>query len=110
MHDAGAPLILPINYGMDGECVVFRTAEGTKLTATRRSGGCFEIDGHDSESRTGWSVIVRGRLEEVTTFAGPVFERLAELARPWAEGEKAHVVRLVPHSITGRQIRQHPDT
>ena len=104
LEEGGHPLILPINYAMDGEDVVFRTAEGTKLDAARQP-ACFEIDEHDSEARTGWSVVVRGRLEEVTpAHDRALFDRVADLAKPWAEGEKPHVLRLVAESIQGRRI------
>ena len=107
--DGGHPLILPVNYAMDGEQVVFRTGEGTKLQAIRGP-ACFEIDGHDPEARTGWSVVVRGRLEEVTKEQPELFARLADLAHPWAPdpkgpGEKTHVLRIVPTSIRGRRLR-----
>ena len=103
LDEGGHPLILPINYAMDGDDVVFRTAEGTKLDAARQP-ACFEIDEHDSTARTGWSVVVRGRLEEVTHSDRDLFERVADLAKPWAEGEKPHVLRLVAESIQGRRI------
>lgn len=106
--DGGAPLILPVNYALDGEDVVFRTGEGTKLDAVRRTLACFEIDGHDSDAHTGWSVVVRGRLEEVTTAEGEAFDRLAELAHPWASGQHDHVVRLVSESVRGRRVRKVP--
>lgn len=103
--DGGHPLILPVNYAMDGEHVVFRTGEGTKLDAIKGP-ACFEIDGHDPETRHGWSVVVRGRLEEVVPTQQDLFEKLKDLAHPWStDGEKAHVLRIVPSSIRGRRIR-----
>lgn len=84
---------------------MFRTGPGTKLDAVRRTSACFEIDGHDSAARSGWSVVVRGRLEEVTEHDHEALERLADLAHPWADGDRSHVVRLVPSSIQGRRIR-----
>ena len=103
LDEGGHPLILPINYAMDGDDVVFRTAEGTKLDAARQP-ACFEIDEHDSQARTGWSVVVRGRLEEVTAKDKDLFDRVADLAKPWAEGDKPHVLRLVAESIQGRRV------
>lgn len=101
--DGGSPLILPINYAMDGKHVVFRTASGAKVDARNRP-ACFEIDGHDDGHRIGWSVVVRGRLEEVTTYHAYLFDRLSHLPQPWAQGDKPHVMRLVPHSIHGRRV------
>lgn len=68
--EGGQPLILPINYGLDDESVVFLTSTGAKLDAARRAPACFEIDGFDRATRSGWSVVVRGRLEEVTSVGG----------------------------------------
>lgn len=102
--EGGQPLIFPVNYGLDGDSVIFRTAAGTKLDAARRAPACFEIDGFDRETRCGWSVVVRGRLEEVTSLAGPVFERVQNLSEPWVRGERTHVLRLVPSVITGRRV------
>ncbi len=94
--DGGHPLILPVNYALDGDQVVFRTGEGTKLDALRGP-ACFEIDHHDAETRTGWSVVVRGRLEPATADQ-------KDLAQPWAvEGD--HALRIMPASIRGRRIR-----
>lgn len=104
--DGGSPLILPINYAMDGRHVVFRTAPGTKVDAKNRT-ACFEIDGHDDGQRIGWSVVIRGRLEEVTVHQADLFDRLADLPQPWARREKPHVMRLVPTSIHGRRVTGH---
>lgn len=102
--EGGAPLILPVNYALDGDQVVFRTAPGTKLDVTNHGAACFEIDHFERSSRAGWSVVVRGRLEEVTVRNRPRWDRIQALPDPWAEGEKAHVLALVPQTLTGRRV------
>ena len=105
--EGGGPLIFPVNYALDGDEVVFRTAEGAKLQRGPGRTACFEVDEIDRLSHTGWSVVVVGRLEEVTAFDGPRYERLAKLRiEPWAPGPKPHVLRLIPSRITGRKITQ----
>jgi nitroimidazol reductase NimA-like FMN-containing flavoprotein (pyridoxamine 5'-phosphate oxidase superfamily) len=100
----GAPRILPVNYVLDGDAVVFRTAAGTKLDDGPRAPACFEIDHFDRESRTGWSVVVLGRLEEVTQY-DRTWNHVQELPiDPWAAGDKDHVLRLRPDVISGRRI------
>jgi len=100
----GAPVILPVNYAMDGEAVVVRTAAGTKLDAVATP-ACFEIDAFDRSTRHGWSVVVSGRLEEVDGYASRDLARLRSLGvSPWAEGERDHFLRLVPSRITGRRV------
>ena len=48
-----APVIFPVNYALDGEAIVFRTAEGTKLSHGPRGAAAFEIDGLVREGRSG---------------------------------------------------------
>ena len=65
--DDRGPVVFPVNFILDRHTVVFRTEAGTKLhAASRGSRVCFEADGIDVAARTGWSVIVRGEITEVT--------------------------------------------
>lgn len=98
------PIILPVNYVLDGEVVVFRTDEGSKLDAAVRGAAvAFEVDGISSEHRTGWSVLVQGRADHVTDRVE--LERLRRLPLvPYAPGQKSHYVRIDPEEVTGRRI------
>ena len=101
----GVPMVLPVNYAMDGEYVVFRTGPGSKLAAAGRAAACFEIDGFDRTKRTGWSVLVTGELEEITGTRTAALEHLQALGvSPWAEGARDHVMRIAPSRITGRRV------
>jgi len=101
----GAPMVFPVNYVLDGEAIVFRTAPGTKLEAVGRSAACFEIDAFDRSTRHGWSVVVTGRLEEVDEYTTRELARVRALGvSPWAQGEREHFLRLVPDRITGRRV------
>ena len=104
--DGNQPLVLPLNYALDGETVVFRTDPGTKLRVAGRGPVAFEVDWFDREHRTGWSVLVKGRLEEVGPYDEPALvARVHDLpVAPWAGGDKAHWMRLVPTAVTGRRI------
>jgi uncharacterized protein len=102
--DEYGPVVFPVNFLLDRYTVVFRTEPGTKLhAATRGSRVCFEADGTDAAARTGWSVIVRGEITEVTDPAE--LARLRELPLPaWAPGARNHYVRILPAVLTGRRI------
>lgn len=103
--EGGAPLIFPINYVLDGEAVVFRSAGGTKVNAARRASAAFEIDGLDRDRRCGWSVVASGPLEEVTKFDAGTLERLRQLpVDPWADGAKDHWMRLRLDRVSGRRV------
>lgn len=100
------PLIFPVNYAMDGEAIVFRTAEGTKFdAAVREMAVAFEIDELDVAAQEGWSVLVSGRADEVVDKSQR--ERLRALPlRPWAEGAKDHWLVVHSTSISGRRVTQ----
>lgn len=102
--DKGLPLILPVNYVLDHTEVVFRTNPGSKLEAAlRHAAVAFEIDGTDDETRTGWSVLIRGHAHEVHDEAE--LERLEKLELvPWAPGTRQHYVRITSLETTGRRI------
>ena len=101
----GSPTVFPVNYALDGDTIVFRTDEGTKLRAGPRAPACFEIDSFDREHRTGWDVVATGRLEEVTRYMASALAEAQQLPiGPWAGGAKSHWMRLVPDRITGRRV------
>jgi nitroimidazol reductase NimA-like FMN-containing flavoprotein (pyridoxamine 5'-phosphate oxidase superfamily) len=71
-------MIFPVNYVFDQDLVIFRTDPGTKLDAASEGGlVAFEVDAVDTATQTGWSVVVRGTLGEVTDAAH--LERLRAL-------------------------------
>jgi hypothetical protein len=64
----------------------------------------------DRATRSGWSVVVSGRLEVVTEFDPATWERVRALPiDPWAGGAKEHWMRLVSERITGRLLG-HPES
>lgn len=99
------PVMVPVNYRLDGEAIVFRTDEGTKQNRGPWAAASFEIDHFDRVAKLGWSVVVKGRLEEVTRAQRETFDRVHALAiNPWGGGEKSHWMRLTPLEISGRRI------
>lgn len=102
--DDDGPTVLPVNYTVDRGSVVFRTARGAKLdAAVHAQPVAFEVDAIDEATRSGWSVVIRGRLEEVTD--PDELERLrAQPLDPFAGGERERFVRVWSATITGRRI------
>ena len=100
------PLILPVNYVLDGDAVVIRTDSPKITAAADHTRVAFEVDDVDERTRSGWSVLVQALAEEVT---GSRREELVERLRtaggtPWAPGEHGHWIRLIPKVVTGRRI------
>ncbi|GAA3169797.1 hypothetical protein GCM10010531_23640 [Blastococcus jejuensis] len=100
------PLILPVNYRLDGTTVVIRTHAGTILHAAEHANVTFEVDEVDRAARSGWSVLIRGQAEEVTEAhrAELVASTEESGVQPWAPGDKGHWLRLITHEISGRRI------
>ena len=98
------PAIFPVNYLLDGEDIVFRSAPGTKVAHGADSSAAFEIDHLDRAERRGWSIVATGHLEVVDP-RDDALARLRQLPiRPWAAGDKDIVMRLVVGTITGRVL------
>lgn len=95
-----APLVVPVNYLLDGEVVVFRSDIGAKLHALRHPVS-FQVDCVDAIHRTGWSVLIRGTAYEATHWEVDHLH-----LESWAGDDKQHWVRVVPDVITGRRIRR----
>ncbi|MBK8446608.1 MAG: pyridoxamine 5'-phosphate oxidase family protein [Micropruina sp.] len=96
------PDIFPVNFVLDGQTVVFRTAEGSKLLQLIVNAGvAFEVDQWDAG--TGWSVVVKGHAEEVSDS-----DELARVERlplqPWVPTVKTHFIRITVEQIDGRRF------
>ncbi|MGY1742881.1 MULTISPECIES: pyridoxamine 5'-phosphate oxidase family protein [unclassified Blastococcus] len=100
------PMIVPVNYAMDGTTIVIRTQPGSKLAAAQHTNVAFEVDEVDRRTRSGWSVLVRALAEEVGEQhrADLVARTVASGVQPWAPGEHGHWLRLIPQEVTGRRI------
>jgi len=100
------PMILPVNYALDGEDIVIRTMPGSRLDIGQGH-AAFEVDEFDRKTQSGWSVLVTGHLEEVSWYNTKDMERVQTLSvQPWAKGERNLWLRLRPDFITGRVIRR----
>jgi len=102
--DDDMPLIVPVNYAMVDDAIVFRSGVGTKLeAAVHNAKVAFEIDHVDAQNRTGWSVVVRGRAEVVTSTSQLFVLRHVGLL-PFGSSDKAHWVMIRPEAVTGRRV------
>lgn len=97
--DDGLPFVVPVNYQVAGETVVFRTDAGTKLDALRRHPVAFQLDSIDPLHRTGWTVLVQGIAHEAVPH-----ELKSVNVEPWL-GPKQYWIQIVPRYISGRRIR-----
>lgn len=89
--------VLPVNYAMVGDRIVFRVAEGSVLEQLAEPVEvAFQVDDLDPETATGWAVLVHGR-------SGPWSGDVPGLA-PWAPGRREVTVAIEPISWSGRSV------
>jgi nitroimidazol reductase NimA-like FMN-containing flavoprotein (pyridoxamine 5'-phosphate oxidase superfamily) len=99
-----APDIFPVNFVVDHGTVVFRTAAGSKLSAALSNPVvAFEVDGFDADVNEAWSVVIKGRAEEIKQ----LHERIESMDLPlfpWQAEPKSRFLRIVPETISGRRF------
>ncbi|HEY6311224.1 MAG TPA: pyridoxamine 5'-phosphate oxidase family protein [Streptosporangiaceae bacterium] len=100
----GEIVVLPVNHVMDGQDPVFRTAAGSKLSAAEGQNlVAFEADEYDTQTQSGWSVLVNGRAHAI--YEEPEIQRLSQLGvHPWVSAvDRPFWIRIRPSSVSGRQ-------
>lgn len=106
----GRPEVLPVNYALDGDTILFRTGDGTVLTQASLTVVAFEVDSLDPTDHSGWSVMVQGMARDIGDAIDPTSERLRRLTLiTWAPGTRQHWFQIRPDKITGRRVRVVPD-
>ncbi len=98
------PAVEPVNFVLDDGTIAFGTdADGRLAAAVRHAVVAFQADALDPVLRSGWSVAVVGRCEEVTDAGG--ITRLDKLGLDsWAPGAGSHFIRIVPAIVTGSRF------
>jgi hypothetical protein len=99
--------ILPMNYVLVDDRIVFRTVPDGEIYSNALSTNCaFEIDETDEFFESGWSVIVLGRLELATD---EDFTRMqyGKMPQPWAGGNRYMFARLLCDHVSGRRVIGH---
>lgn len=101
------PMVLPVQYTLDGNNIVIRTYEGSTLSAaTRRTVVAFEAEGPIGAPSPSWSVHVNG----VATHVSDEHVDAVSRALPaWSRDHPAHVVTISTDRVTGRR-RTEPAT
>ena len=101
---SGDAIVVPVNFIVVDDGVVFRTAEGDKLDAAEAGRRlCFEADDVEAALQVGWSVMLTGRAEVITD---PDEVRQLELLplAPWDPAPKPFFVRIRADELTGRRL------
>jgi len=101
----GWPIVLPVNYTVDGADIVLRTDSHARLAAeTRwRAPVVLEVDAPETTFKSGWSVLAHGLAEEVRDPDEVARLRTLPL-EPWAGGVREHWIRIRVLQVTGRRL------
>lgn len=96
---AAGPEIVPVNHVVDGTTLRIRTPAYSALVREADDERvALEADGLDAGTRTGWSVVARGRAEvRYDGDRGPDPD-------PWPEGSRRTLLVVTVDSITGRRL------
>ncbi|CAL9661407.1 hypothetical protein SUDANB105_07029 [Streptomyces sp. enrichment culture] len=100
----GRPAVVPVNYEIVGDAIVFRTAPDSVPAAAVGQEVAFEVDHVDEAMSEGWSVLAVGTASVVTE--PDAVRALAQRAHttPWAGGRREMWVSIRPATLTGRRI------
>ncbi|MBS43805.1 MAG: pyridoxamine 5'-phosphate oxidase [Nocardioides sp.] len=94
--------VAPVNYALDGDRVVVRVSAASSVAREAEdSPVAFEVDHLDHETRTGWSVLVRGtaRID---------FHEHEEIPEVdvWPAGPRTLVLLVEIAQLTGREVTE----
>lgn len=103
VQTANGPDIFPINIAVDGGTLVFRSAEGTKVTAALNGPVAVEADGRDPDTDHAWSVVVKGHTQRIHK-SEDVLATVDLPLVPWHKGDKPLFLRVQPRQVTGRRF------
>ena len=96
------PRIVPMNYTLVSEALIFRTGMETEAGSYLISRPiAFEVDQVDEFLQAGWSVVVVGNAAASLRFLD-----LRQAPQPWPEGRRSLIVQLPLTTMTGRRV--HP--
>lgn len=102
-HLADEVHIAPINYAVQGEDLLFRTAEGSKLLGVvMNQDVAFEIDRISDEDEVAWSVVARGAARILEGDEARAADNLR--LRPWVSTDKFNVVAIAVEELSGREF------
>jgi nitroimidazol reductase NimA-like FMN-containing flavoprotein (pyridoxamine 5'-phosphate oxidase superfamily) len=107
------PTVRPMNFALVDELIVLRTAADTTVAhKINDTIVAFEVDDLDTETSSGWSVIVTGHAVLVTDPEATARYRAVPLVA-WAPGLRDQFVTISTELVEGQRVRrplaQHDD-
>jgi hypothetical protein len=95
------PTVIPVNFAVTGAEVLVRTTAYSEVARQcDDSPVAFEVDDVDVSTRSGWSVLMRGRGH---LQSGPLDDAEPDV---WAPGLRSLLLRIEVTEIQGRRITE----
>lgn len=99
---ADGPVVIPVNFVVDGSSIYVRTPIYSALAQNADAERvALEVDRLDEATRSGWSVLARGRAE---VRYGDPFDGGGPELKPWPRGPRSATVVIAVDDITGRRL------
>jgi nitroimidazol reductase NimA-like FMN-containing flavoprotein (pyridoxamine 5'-phosphate oxidase superfamily) len=99
---AAGPMVVPINFAVqDSRIVVHTSAYSELVREADDSVVAFEVDEYDPVTRSGWSVVFRGRAR--VAFHAPPGDRLPDVDS-WADESRRMTMTVDVHEVSGRRV------
>jgi uncharacterized protein len=97
------PVAFPVNYAVADGDLFFRTSPESGLAAEVPDAPVsFEVDHWNESTRSGWSVLITGRVQRVGEDAEP--ELWSDGPTPWPAGDHSVLLHLIPLQVSGRAL------
>jgi hypothetical protein len=101
---ADGPRIIPLNYVLTDDGIVFRTLPDGEVARNAMDATCaFEIDDLDEFFESGWSVLAVG-VAQLLTEADFQRLRFGRIPEPWVDGPRILFVKLPLLQVSGRRL------
>ena len=97
--------VVPVDYVMRSDVAIIRTHAGVVLDQMVSGPVTLRVDRVDWFHRTGWSVMVQGRVELVETDSRDIDE-----PDVWDPGPHQILVKTTPSLISGRRLELHQES
>ncbi|MCC3766176.1 pyridoxamine 5'-phosphate oxidase family protein [Streptomyces sp. UNOC14_S4] len=98
------PAVRPVNHVLLDDQIIIRTHTGAAMLGPARDGAvvAYEADEFDTETCTGWSVVVTGEAHLVRDPAAQ--QRYQAALEPWIGDAMDHVISISLDMVTGCRI------
>ena len=99
------PQILPVSYAMLDRRIILRTSPyGLLSQLVERQTVAFEVEELQADSTAGWTVLVRGTVQELDRANLQVGRVVLDNVTAWGPGSRALLLAITAGSVSGREF------